>query len=148
MDKELKEAILNSGNNLHLEVVKTLKDKGWNTDISAYYCDDITNKPREIDILAEKRVAIFLDTNPETMRKYNFPMFLLIECKNFQNPFALRVVDALFDISKSAIDSQTKGLNIEQILTETGLKNKHHYLTNKKVAKLYDVPYKNILKKS
>jgi len=147
MKSELKETIKNSGNNLHLEIVETLKDKGWDIDISAYYCDDITNKPREIDIVAKKRIPIFKDKNPEIIKKYNFPIFLFLECKNFQNQIAFRVVDSLFDISKSAINSQTKNFNIEQILNETELKNKHHYLVNKKVAKLYDVPYKSLKKK-
>jgi hypothetical protein len=142
MNSELKKAIKNSGNNLHLEITETLKEKGWDTDISFYYCDDLTNKPREIDIIARKRIPIFEDKNPEIIKKYNFSVFLFLECKNFQNQISFRVIDNSFNISKSAIGSQTKNLNIELILKETELKNKHHYLINKNVAKLYDVPYK------
>jgi hypothetical protein len=62
MDQRLKDAIEHSGNSLHLEVVELLENEGWDPELAVYYCDDITDKPREIDIIATKEIP-FLESN-------------------------------------------------------------------------------------
>lgn len=56
MEAELKTRIKESGNNLHLDVADFLKRKGWLVDISPYYCDEFTDRPREVDIIATRRI--------------------------------------------------------------------------------------------
>jgi hypothetical protein len=53
MDK-VKAIIAQSGNTFHCNVLKYLQDKGWNVLISPYYNDNVSSKPREIDLIAEK----------------------------------------------------------------------------------------------
>lgn len=59
-----KEIIEKSGHALHLRIVELLKTNGWNVDISPYYVDAITEKSREIDIIAIKRKYIEREGRP------------------------------------------------------------------------------------
>ncbi len=58
MIDELKNAIQKSGNNLHFKVLDFLQQSGWTADISCYYLDDATGKPREIDIIAKQKITL------------------------------------------------------------------------------------------
>jgi hypothetical protein len=51
---EIEKIIDESGNSFHCKVTNFLKKKGWHTLVSPYYMDGATNKPREIDLIAEK----------------------------------------------------------------------------------------------
>jgi hypothetical protein len=53
----VKEIIENSGNTFHCNVLKYLQEKDWTMLISPYYSDNVSNKPREIDLIAEKAFA-------------------------------------------------------------------------------------------
>ena len=59
-DKKTKaqKIIERSGNSFHSKVVKTLGEEGWNILVSPHYNDPFTNKPREIDIVAEKKFDV------------------------------------------------------------------------------------------
>jgi hypothetical protein len=49
------EAILKrSGHAQHSRVVNLLRGDGWSVVVSPYYSDNFSDKPREIDIIAEK----------------------------------------------------------------------------------------------
>ncbi len=124
MEQELKEKIKNSGNNLHLDVAYFLKNKGWDTNLSLYYCDDITKTPREIDIKATKTFKMVYDDDD----KYKFDAHLFIECKNFSKEFAFRLLDNNFETSKLVLISQNHNIfSSGDNLRNTDLPNKYHY---------------------
>lgn len=52
--EEAKKIIESSGNSFHCKVNEKIKELGWYTQVSPYYLDSIANKPREIDLIAEK----------------------------------------------------------------------------------------------
>lgn len=141
MDPKLKKSIKESGHNLNLEVAELLNVSGWNTDISAYYCDDITDRPREIDILARKKIPIYQGNCPE---KYKFEVFLCIECKYFKDEFAFRLWPNNIDDGKEAIISSAKNIpgmskeNLEKV-DFSG----HHYLVSDNIARLFDTTNSN-----
>lgn len=125
-----KEIVNRSGNNFHYQVVNFLRERGWNVLVSPYYTDNLTDKPREIDIIAEKAfdVTAFISNWIGTIN-----VKLFIECKyiNTNNVF-------WFD----AINKQEV---IKRIMTDTPLEDprenisieKHHYMNVEKVAKLF-----------
>ena len=76
--EEAKHIIKNSGNNFHCKVVSYFKDKGWHTLISPYYTDNVTNKPREIDLVVEKEF-LYGDGYKDTLGTINVKLY--IECK-------------------------------------------------------------------
>lgn len=53
LDK-VKAIIAQSGNTFHCKVLKYLQGKDWTVLISPYYNDNVSSKPREIDLIAEK----------------------------------------------------------------------------------------------
>lgn len=132
MDKQLKNLILKSGNNLHTEVAQLLKDidPKWNVEISTYYHDDITDKPREIDIIASKNIRINFSN-----KNFDFKIFLFIECKYLISNVAFRMRENSVISSREAIINQ--GFSVD-ILEKTNLANSHHYVSREKIGKLYD----------
>ncbi len=131
MKPELKKAIQESGNNLHLEIAEFLEKSNWEVDLSSYYCDDTTDKPREIDIIAKKEISVFEGKCPED---YRFWVYLFIECKCFKNEIAFRICQNDLESSQSAIISKGFNFNMKEIFNKTN----HHYLRVDKIAKLYD----------
>ena len=126
---KVQEIIDNSGNTFHSQVVTFLRKRGWDVLISPYYSDIHTNKPREIDIIAEKNYDV------TTRKKGNgiLCVQLFIECKYIKKETVFWFDDK--DIS-SAEDMLIKTTclrpHIENITIE-----KHHYYWTNKVAKLF-----------
>jgi len=127
----IKDIINRSGNNFHYQVVKFLREKGWSLLVSPYYTDNVTDKPREIDIIAEKAFDIkdpFMDCWYGTLN-----VKLFIECKYINS-------DIVF-----WLDDRDKNKIIEKIVADSPLKppsqnitiNEHRYLNAEKVAKLF-----------
>ena len=50
----IKTIVEESGNSFHCKVARYLKEKEWTILVSPYYMDSATDKPREIDIVAQK----------------------------------------------------------------------------------------------
>lgn len=127
--KEAKEIIAHSGNLFHSKVMKMLHDYEWTTLISPYYQDNISGKPREIDIVAEKN--FFLDRSASG----NIPGYvcvrLYIECKYISQTTVFWLHEK--DLTKA----------IELITSTTpckeNIKNaqKHHYYSQTYIAKLF-----------
>ena len=69
-----------SGNPFHSRVVKKLRDVGWTVMVSPYYSDNFTAKPREIDIIAEKKFEV-KDSFFENGWIGTLDVRLFIECK-------------------------------------------------------------------
>lgn len=119
-----------SGNGFHSRVVSLLRESGWVVLVSPYYSDNFTDKPREIDIIAEKRfdVSNFIDGWLGTVN-----VRLFIECKYING-------DTVF-----WFDAKDKARAVERILRDTGLEDskinqdadKHHYFADVPVAKLF-----------
>ena len=76
--QKVKDIISQSGNTFHSSVVQYMTNRDWTVLISPYYNDNVTNKPREIDIIAEKEFNI---TNFHGEPKGTINARLFIECK-------------------------------------------------------------------
>ncbi|MDD2730548.1 MAG: hypothetical protein PHW33_00270 [Candidatus Portnoybacteria bacterium] len=137
MDRGLKEKIKNSGNNLHLDVAYWLEEEGWDVNLSPYYCDDITKKPREIDIIAKKTNLMVYDGD----EKHKFDTCLFIECKNFKESFAFRIEENTLEKGESVLLSQNHNIfsdSDKSVLSRTNLPNVLHCFTEKRIARLWD----------
>lgn len=71
--------IQKNGNNFHYKVVNFLRERGWFVLVSPYYNDNYTDKPREIDIIAEKPFDIHNLFGDQWLGTVNVRLF--IECK-------------------------------------------------------------------
>ncbi len=126
----VKDMVNRSGNNFHYKVVNFLRDRGWSVLVSPYYTDNLTDKPREIDIIAEKAFDV-KGWSAGWMGTLNVKLF--IECKyiNSNNVFWFDTLD--------------KPNTIERIMTDTPLEDPkknitiagHRYMAVEKVAKLF-----------
>lgn len=126
---KIKKIIEESGNNLHYKVVDFLRANGWYVLVSPYYTDNFSEKPREIDIIAEKnfQTASF----GQFIGTINIQLF--IECKYIKE-------DTVFWVGE-----RNKREAVDLVLRTTPLEDPrnysmtgdHHYLTNSLVAKLF-----------
>lgn len=121
--------IKGSGNSFHCLVNNYLQEKDWHTLISPYYMDCSSNKPREIDLIAEKSWFY----NDRFNNKYGtINIKLFIECKYIPN------INVFWFSDKDMISTK-KWLALNTPLCERNMfTENHHYLaTNHKVAKLF-----------
>jgi len=78
---EIEENIKKHGHNFHCKVVSFLSDNGWDVTPNAYYVDNLTDKPREIDIIARKIINV-LDPFFHGSKIFGeIYFYLLVECK-------------------------------------------------------------------
>ena len=126
----VEEIVERSGNSFHSRVVKLLRDEKWTVLVSPHYSDNFTDKPREIDIIAEKKFdakAIF----DEYLGSINVRLF--VECKYVNG-------ETVF-----WFDAKDKQRAIERIMKDTGMEHprqdpniqNHHYFADVSVAKLF-----------
>ena len=129
----IKDLIEGSGNNFHFKVVEFLREKKWEILISPYYTDNITDKPREIDIVAEKEFVVNNWMPIRTSPIGNLNVKLFIECKyiDSETVFWFDDKDREKAIKRVSIDTSLKSPDVN-----VGI-NKHHYLSNNQVAKLF-----------
>ena len=140
MNEELKNIIQKSGNNLHMQVSGLLENAGWEVEISSYYYDDTTNKPREIDLIARKK---FFTHDMFGREVSHFYVCLFIECKYFKNDIAFWMQEANKNKIFEAIILD--GFNKDEVF---GNNYNHHYFsvvnsTSKKLAKLFETKDQN-----
>ncbi|MFA4906064.1 MAG: hypothetical protein WC645_06140 [Candidatus Margulisiibacteriota bacterium] len=130
LEKRIKKIIENSGNNFHTKVVRLLRDNGWEVLISPYYNDNVTNKPREIDIVAEKSYQVYDQRRRASLGDLSLRIF--IECK-----YISKEVVCWFDAKdhKRAIKAAEKQIQFNDSY-DYNYKN-HHYSKDEKVAKLF-----------
>lgn len=127
--KEVEAIISESGNSFHSKVANHLKDKDWNILVSPYYMDNASNKPREIDLIAEKAWPYSI---PWEHKQGTINIKLFIECKYIpqKNVFWFAHKD-MSSARKWVISNTTLPENSSFI-------DQHHYLaSNPKVAKLF-----------
>ena len=79
----IREIIKKSGNSFHSKVANHLKSNGWHVLISPYYTDGLSDKPREIDLIAEKAIHITNFFGQPTSETINLKLY--IECKYIPN---------------------------------------------------------------
>jgi hypothetical protein len=126
---EVKSIIDGSGNSFHCRVTNYLQEKGWTTLVSPYYMDSSSNKPREIDLIAEKAWK-YHNQWTSTYGTVNIKLF--IECKYIPqtNVFWFSEKDTLS--TKNWVNKNTP-LRDNNMFTQ-----QHHYLSSDhKVAKLF-----------
>lgn len=118
-----------SGNNFHCSVVNAVKGDAWNVLISPYYMDAATDKPRELDLIAEK---FWVHNSCLGAKNGAIVLKLFIECKYIAQP-------TVFWFGKKDTSAAT-----EWLITNTPLRKdniftqQHHYLAScPKVAKLF-----------
>lgn len=135
-EDKIQEIIRKSGHDLHLAVVNSLRSQGWIVKVSPYYNDPLTNKPREIDIVAHKKYEASYRTgrNPES-----FILELFIECKYLPTPNVLwfeekdvKSATALAKDNPILCDLEDSALRD----TSTIPNKQHHYLQQESVMKL------------
>ena len=81
---EIEKIVVESGNSFHCQVTNFLKEKGWQSLVSPYYMDGATNKPREIDLIAEKHWSRERDYGRGESGALIIKLF--IECKYISQP--------------------------------------------------------------
>lgn len=142
-DKILK-IIKNSGNDFHLKVVGIFEninldldnEQQWVVEVSPYYNDPTADKPREIDIIAER---IFEDKafrgNSEKLK-----VRLFIECKYINKPVVFWFREKNFTIAEN-LAKDNDILNREDNLylkNESVIPNViHHYIKDNEIVKLF-----------
>ena len=129
MDEKVKSLILNNGNNLHCRVLNEFRSRDWETIVSPYYLDEISNKPREIDIIAEKSF-LYEDRFSEVYGTINAKLF--IECKYIKQTVIFWFEEKNMDSAKNWILSKTP-INEDNVFFKD-----HSYIqNNRNVAKLF-----------
>lgn len=118
-----------SGHHFHARVINLFREKGWSVLVSPYYSDNFTDKPREIDVIAEKLFDV--RAGRDLLGSLNICLF--IECKYINN-------DTIF-----WFDTKDKDRALGRIMDDTGMEHSHHNLDTRKhhysddtlVAKLF-----------
>lgn len=126
----IEEIIEKSGNSFHSRVINKLRELGWSVLVSPHYNDNFTDKPREIDIITEKKFDVheFIHDWLGTLN-----VRLYIECKYIPD-------DVVFWFEKKDMERAT-----QRIMRDTGMDDprrnteitKHHYYADVPVAKLW-----------
>jgi len=130
IEKKIKEIIEESGNTFHFEVVDFLRKKDWGVLISPYYSDSISNKSREVDIIAEKDFLIENELEDKTgLIRVRF----FIECKYIKK-------EIVFWFDKKDTEKALKKLVNSTLLkpstVNTAIEN-HRCFKEEDVAKLF-----------
>ena len=135
MEKEEK-SIKPDGNDFQYKVKKSLEDNGWVARMSPYYNDSFSEKPREIDIIAEK---IFLPTQNSF---YNSTVIvrLFVECKYITEQTTFWLQNRDMEKAKEVVNSNRA---FHEVNKNYEVQINHHYLLNDLVAKLYRTEGKN-----
>lgn len=126
--KDAQNIIEKSGNRLHTQVVNLLRKEGWSVLVSPYYSDNFTEKPREIDIIAEKKFDV-TEVFGEWLGTLDVRLF--IECKYLKGK------------SVFWFDAKDKERAAERIKKDTGMEHpnydisKLHHAEDAPVAKLF-----------
>ena len=129
--EEVTKLVSESGNNFHAKVARWMQSDGWHVSVSPYYLDQTQNKPREIDLVAEKLWPV-LDTFNRPIGDVAVRLF--IECKFVpSNSYSVFwFTDKDMEAAEKLICSQ-KPFRPDNTYTK-----KHHYLArSNRVAKLF-----------
>lgn len=121
-----------SGNNFHYKVAEYFRFADWEVMLSPYYIDNYTEKPREIDILAEKDIVV---KNLHFGRDIGYiKVKLFVECKYISSPTVFWFDKK--DMSR-ATDKVINSTPLEDP-SQNSMINRHRYLSDVMVAKIFD----------
>ncbi len=121
--------ISESGNSFHCRVTNYLQKQEWHTLVSPYYMDSATNKPREIDLIAEKS---WLYDNRFEKKYGTINIKLFIECKYIPQ------TNVFWFSDKDMVSTREWVLSNTPLCERNTFTDQHHYIsTNPKVAKLF-----------
>lgn len=125
---KIQEIIEASGNNFHSNVISVLRDKQWNVLISPYYNDNVSDKAREIDIIAEKAFEV-----RDMLGKIEgwLNIRFIIECKYINTETVF-----WFDAKNKNKAEEMLGRNTP-LRKGNSYTQKHHYMEVQRVAKLF-----------
>ncbi|MDC4224076.1 MAG: hypothetical protein MPW15_07585 [Candidatus Manganitrophus sp.] len=128
--EEVEKLVMNSGNSFHCKVLNYLKAKGWTVLISPYYHDNVSDKPREIDLIAEKAFPISKPLARHPQGTINIKLF--IECKYVPQKIVFWFHDKDKDLAEELVIRSTR------LSKGNSYTKQHHYLNgNDRVAKLF-----------
>ena len=130
VDPKVEKIVNESGNRFHCKVINYLKEKEWQTLVSPYYMDGATNKPREIDLIAEK---VFTNEKQRSSSPRSIVVKLFIECKYIPQPNVFWFSEKDHFSAKQWVIANTPQL------ANGSSTDYHHYLATEcsKVAKLF-----------
>lgn len=118
------------GNDFQYKVKNFLSENGWSVRMSPYYNDAFSEKPREIDIIAEKA---FLQTE-RSIYTGTVIVRLFIECKYVTEQTIFWLENKDIEKTKEVVETTQAfhhpNENYDVLKT-------HHYLSSNLVAKLY-----------
>lgn len=128
--------IENSGNDFHLWVANFLRERGWEVKTSPYYNDLVTNKSREIDIVALKKYEVS-DRFSEGLG--SFALRLFVECKYIKDAnviwFEKKDMEAARELARD--NSILSGLDDHYLQNVSIIPHEiHHYVQENEVMKL------------
>jgi hypothetical protein len=125
------------GNDFHYQVVDFFKTQGWIVKISPYYTDLITQKPREIDIIAQKKWPVI---ERHRQKRADILIRLFIECKWILPAISLHF--NFIENDKSLAESLARNNNVLRKRAYPPIEDTskdppriHHYLQQNEVAK-------------
>jgi hypothetical protein len=121
----VEEIMERSGNGFHTRVVNLLREQKWTTLVSPYYSDNFTDKPREIDIIAERKFDVN-DFISDWLGTLNIRLF--VECKYITG-------DTVFWFDNKDIARAT-----ERIMADTGMDHPNHNINIQELHYFADVP--------
>jgi hypothetical protein len=120
-----------SGHTFHSRVVKLLRQLGWSVLVSPYYSDNFTDKPREIDIIAEKA---FRYENHMRGVFGEVVVRIFIECKYVTSTTVFWFDDK--DAERAA-DRVGRDTGCPDQFIAHYFQRKHHHLSSRHAAKLF-----------
>ena len=127
--KEIEAIIQKSGNSFHSKAAQALSTAGWKIRVSPFYMDQSLNKPREIDIIAEKAYSI---TSTLGTPSGHVVVRLFIECKFIPAHTVFWMTEKELESAKELVH-KTSIFNLNNTYCA-----KHHYLSGtSKVAKVF-----------
>ncbi len=124
------------GNDFQYKVKKALTDAGWVVRMSPYYNDSFSEKPREIDIIAEKEFPPVQNS----IYRSTVIVRLFVECKYIAESTTFWFESRNITKAGEVVDS-TRSFHDMKMNHEVSIK--HHYLSNELIAKLYRTNGKN-----
>lgn len=128
--EQAKNIVANSGNSFHSTCIGALRKAGWSVLISPYYQDRVTQKPREIDLIAERAFPVLDDW---AKQKGTLIVQLFVECKFIKQTTVFWFHEQDRQATEDVLVNSTP-LRRRNIYTQ-----QHHYLkdSNGLVAKLF-----------
>lgn len=121
----VEEIMEKSGNGFHARVVNLIRQQKWEVLVSPYYSDNFTDKPREIDIIAERKFDVN-DFISDWLGTLNIRLF--IECKYITG------------VTVFWFDDKDKARVTERIMTDTGREHHNHNINIQELHYFADVP--------